>query len=159
MSTEVLQAESSDPTLRSYAHCSAKSTGQLTVLLINLEATMARTVTLAGLELGGLSAPKADGVGGEVVVTEWHLTGPNGTASTEIALNGELLVARVVSGGTEYELPSLEGRPRKIQTGPWQRTQWMAFYRWKWRQPRLLSLNCPHQRQWQECATVRNEKP
>ena len=116
MSTEVLQAESSDPTLRSYAHCSAKSTGQLTVLLINLEATMARTVTLAGLELGGLSAPKADGGGGEVVVTEWHLTGPNGTASTEMALNGELLVAKVVSGGTEYELPSLEGRPRKIQT-------------------------------------------
>ena len=110
MGQTVLRANSSDSTLRAYAHCSADSytndsvanvsVGQITVLLINLEPTMPRTVTLTGL-------PRRQGNAGDNL-KEWHLTGPNGTASTQMALHGKILEATPVSGG--YKLPALDGR-------------------------------------------------
>jgi hypothetical protein len=119
MGTVVLKAASSDPTLRAYAHCSAGVKGSVTVLLINLDPAVQRTVTLDGL----LSTTTADDVdvdgGGGLVTTmttmEWHLTGPNGMNATAIALNGKLLVAKVVAGGTEYDLPPLEGQRQQHQ--------------------------------------------
>ena len=42
-------------------------------------------------------------------MVEWHLTAPQGMNATAMALNGKLLVAKVVAGGTEYDLPPLEG--------------------------------------------------
>jgi hypothetical protein len=35
--------------------------------------------------------------------------------ATQMALNGKLLVAKVVAGGTEYDLPSLEGQQQAAQ--------------------------------------------
>ena len=109
MGTVVLKATSSDPTLRVYAHCSAGGAGATTVLLINLDPTVHRTVTLNGL----LSPSETTGESG--ALTEWHLTGPNGMNATQMALNGKLLVAKVVAGGTEYDLPSLEGQQQAAQ--------------------------------------------
>lgn len=107
MGAKVLKATASDPTLRAYAHCSAANASHITVLLINLEATMPRTITLDSL------LQSNDDLMISATMSEWHLTGPNGTASTQMALNGELLVAKVVGGGTQYQLPSLEGRTMK----------------------------------------------
>jgi hypothetical protein len=78
------------------------------VLLINLDPKTQRTVTLHGLlyslsERGNTSSGSGSGM------LEWHLTGPDGMNATTMALNGKLLVAKVVAGGTEYDLPSLEG--------------------------------------------------
>ena len=112
MGSVVLQATSSDPTLRAYAHCGAEGGGAMTVLLINLEPTMNRTVTL-----NSLMSPSDTGGESGGGMLEWHLTGPNGMNATQMALNGKLLVAKVVAGGTEYELPSLEGQPLPLRDG------------------------------------------
>eukprot|EP01047_Picozoa_sp_COSAG01_P021502 COSAG01_NODE_1249_length_11069_cov_22.388332_4_plen_249_part_00 len=110
MGTRVLTASSSDPTLRAYAHCGADHAPApvVTVLLINLDPTTHRVVTLEGVTISQQERPSSGG--SSMMMQEWHLTGPNGTASTQMALNGQLLVARVGAGGTEYELPSLAGR-------------------------------------------------
>lgn len=79
------------------------------MLLINLDPTTKRSVTLHGLlsaasERGDTSSGSGSGM------LEWHLTGPDGMNATTMALDGKLLVAKVVAGGTEYDLPSLEGQ-------------------------------------------------
>ena len=117
MGSVVLKAVSSDPTLRAYAHCSAAGPGAATVLLINLDPTMLRTVTLHGLSP---TTSEHDGRANGSGILEWHLTGPHGMNATAMALNGKLLVAKVVAGGTEYDLPSLEGQqaPPQAQQAP-----------------------------------------
>ena len=110
MGTEVLRASSSYPSLRAYAHCSAQQHGAVTVLLINLAPRSARTVTLQGL-------PFATGNAATINSTEWHMTGPNGTASSQMALNGKLLQAKIEQGGTTYKLPPLIGRTTKRKMG------------------------------------------
>jgi heparanase 1 len=117
MGTRVLTASSSDPTLRAYAHCGADHAPPapvVTVLLINLDPTTHRVVTLEGVTISQQQQQqqqeRAPSGGSSMMMQEWHLTGPNGTASTQMALNGQLLVASVGAGGTEYELPSLAGR-------------------------------------------------
>ena len=98
MGSVVLRAASDSPTLRSYAHCApGAAAGVATLLLINLEPTLAREVTVEGLAVGGQRR-------------EWHLTGPGGAASPRIALNGAELKARVQ--GDAYELPPLPGATR-----------------------------------------------
>ena len=109
MGSVVLKATSSDPTLRAYSHCSAGGGAAATVLLINLDPTTQRTVTLHGLLPSGDSSERGDTSSGSGML-EWHLTGPDGMNATTMALNGKLLVAKVVAGGTEYDLPSLEGQ-------------------------------------------------
>ena len=116
MGTTALAATSTSPSVRAYAHCSPSSgpssgedgkptagdgtagggsTGGVTGLLLNLDNSTTRNVTLNGFSA---AAPRV----------EWHLTGPGGAGSPKMALNGKLLVAKVA--GTEYELPSLVGR-------------------------------------------------
>ena len=80
--------------------------GGVTILLLNLDNSTTRNVTLNGFSA---AAPRV----------EWHLTGPGGAGSPKMALNGKLLVAKVA--GTEYELPSLAGRavpPSPQAAGP-----------------------------------------
>ena len=112
MGTRVLRATSSDPMLRAYAHCSADHGGATAMLLIHLDPSMPRTVLVDGL---GLPQPLHDNASGSGTMTEWHLTGPNGLNATQMALNGKLLVAKIVAGGTEYDLPSLDGRITPMQ--------------------------------------------
>ena len=109
MGTGVLRTTSSDPSLRAYAHCSAEHAGAVTVLLINLEPSATRKVTLQGLGFASRGPSITDSM-------EWHLTGPNGPASSQIALNGKLLDAKIERNGTVYTLPPLVGRatPRKV---------------------------------------------
>ena len=64
---------------------------------------------------GLLSANEHDTTITSSDMLEWHLTGPHGMNATAMALNGKLLVAKVVAGGTEYDLPSLDGRPSVLQ--------------------------------------------
>lgn len=74
-------------TVRAYAHCtpeapnSAFGSGDLTILLLNLASnqTKATTVTISGVQ--GCDASNCSR-------TEWRLSGPNGTDSPTIALNG-----------------------------------------------------------------------
>lgn len=109
MGSGVLRTTSSDPSLRAYAHCSAEHAGAVTVLLINLEPSVTREVTLQGL-----------GVSRGPTITdsmEWHLTGPHGPASSQIALNGRLLEAKIERNGTVYTLPPLVGRPTPRKVG------------------------------------------
>jgi hypothetical protein len=77
-----------------YAHCSAASAADVTLLLLNLNAAaLDGSTTNATVVL-----PSAfDRV-------EYHLTGPKGTDATALALNGKLLSMTV--GG---RLPELEG--------------------------------------------------
>jgi hypothetical protein len=86
------------------------------VLLVNLDPTTHRTVTLNGL-LSPSSLVDTSSGGNGSAMTEWHLTGPNGMNATQMALNGKLLVAKVVAGGTEYDLPPLEGQQRQEEAG------------------------------------------
>ncbi len=108
MGTGVLRTTSSDPSLRAYAHCSAEQSGAVTVLLINLAPKIAREVTLHGLTFASDTTTITDSM-------EWHLTGPNGSSSSQIALNGKSLEAKIEGNGTVYMLPPLVGRttPRK----------------------------------------------
>ena len=111
MGTNVLRASSSDAMLRAYAHCSADHGGATSVLLIHLDPSVPRTVLIDGLDLSQSLHENASGS----ATIQWHLTGPNGPNSSEVALNGRLLVAKVVAGGTEYDLPSLDGRITPMQ--------------------------------------------
>lgn len=96
MGQKVLKVSTDSDTLRAYAHCSASgAAGDVTVLLLNLSPTTTRKVTLAGMDA-------------VVQHKEWHLTGPNGTASIEMALNGNPLHAH--RGASSWTLPSLDGR-------------------------------------------------
>jgi heparanase len=88
------------PSVRAYAHCAAGAAAVgATVLLLNLDAAANATVSLG--RFGGQASTARK---------EWHLTGPNGTDSTTVALNGKALTFSVdpVSGGAV--LPALEGR-------------------------------------------------
>ena len=117
MGTSVLRATSSDPMLRAYAHCSADRRGAMTVLLIHLDPGMPRTVLIDGLDL---VQPLHENISSTTsTMMEWHLTGPHGPSGQQMALNGKLLVAKVVAGGTEYDLPGLDGRvtPMKREGG------------------------------------------
>jgi len=84
--------------VRAYAHCAAKRTAAVTVLLINLQPRTATNVSLGQLGSGITHR------------TEYHLTGPNGTDASVLALNGAVLRYRVDPSSGEAVLPSLEGR-------------------------------------------------
>jgi heparanase 1 len=95
--------------IRVYAHCAPATSSladdrMVTVLVLN---TSPSATINATLHLGSTGAHQR---------IEWVLTGPNGTASTEMALGGELLALRNSSGGSREEraaghplLPTLEG--------------------------------------------------
>jgi heparanase 1 len=90
MGSNVLKATSSDASfVRAYAHCSAKSSDDLSVLLLNL-APVAINVTLDTTATAR---------------TEYLLTGPDGTDGQAVALNGQRL--QLSAAG---ELPTLPGR-------------------------------------------------
>eukprot|EP01047_Picozoa_sp_COSAG01_P043007 COSAG01_NODE_3792_length_5691_cov_11.941166_7_plen_224_part_00 len=102
MGTGVLAVTSStEPdaarSVRAYAHCTANRTAAVTVLLINLQPRTATNISLGQLGSSGTHR------------TEWHLTGPNGTDASVLALNGALLQYRVDPSSGEAVLPSLEG--------------------------------------------------
>lgn len=95
MGTGVLATKSSSSeTLRAYAHCSADRTG-IAVLLINLD-SKAASVTLTGLS--SISTSTSTSTSGSCASQnncprkDYILTGPNGTNSSEVALNGKLLM-------------------------------------------------------------------
>ena len=96
MGQKVLKVTTDSESLRAYAHCSANSsaTPGVTVLLLNLSPNTPRSVALSGVAVGD--------------AVEWHLTGPNGTASVEMALNGAPL--RAQKNGAGWTLPSLAGK-------------------------------------------------
>ena len=79
---------------RIYAHCTAGTPGDLTMLLINLDPAATVNVTLHG-------------AGAATNRTEYHLTaGPGGVGAGTVALNGAVL--NLSSTGA---LPAMEGRP------------------------------------------------
>lgn len=79
---------------RIYAHCTADTPGDLTMLLINLDPAATVNVTLHG-------------AGAATNRTEYHLTaGPGGVGAGAVALNGAVL--NLSSTGA---LPAMEGRP------------------------------------------------
>lgn len=103
MGPAVVRTLSSDSdSLRAWSHCNAASATDATLLLLNLDpsvnpdgtTTLARNVTL---NVGGVpwTGPR----------TEYHLTGPAGTNSSKVALNGDPIL--LTPGG---EAPPLIGR-------------------------------------------------
>ena len=104
MGTGVIRAISSaNQTVRAYAHCAPdepnsglSTNGDLTVILLNLasSSTPTTSVTLSGIEGCG---PKS------CARTEWLLSGPHGTNSTSVALNGVLLA--LDASGKVPEMP------------------------------------------------------
>jgi len=96
MGTSVIATKSSDAnTVRAYAHCSAKSDDNLTLLLLNLASTQVN-VTLGGAKVATAAR------------TEYFLTGPNGTDGQIVALNDKQLLLSDTG-----KLPSLTGRVGK----------------------------------------------
>jgi heparanase 1 len=92
--------------IRVYAHCAPATSNptdrMVTVLVLNTSPTLTINATL---HLGSTGAHKR---------VEWVLTGPDGTASTEMALGGILLALRNSTGGSiegasHPLLPTLEG--------------------------------------------------
>jgi len=96
MGTAVVATNSDDAnTVRAYAHCSAKASGDLAVLLLNLATSPINvTVKFAGQ-----------------IRTEYILTGPDGTDGQAVALNGQRLVL-----SEEGKVPSLVGVKRDAST-------------------------------------------
>ena len=106
-----------DDQVRTYAHCSAVDAvvgvgslaKDLTILLINLDN---RTQTDITLSLPGTSIPQGRLVKAKV----YTLTGPKGTNSSEIALNGETLeLIQSSSGG--WALPEMKGNDAEFEVG------------------------------------------
>jgi|EP01043_Picozoa_sp_COSAG02_P043592 hypothetical protein len=111
MGTDVLNVSSSNSSnggIRSYAHCSkmgannSVAISSVTLVLINLDKTDWPNATLevaaadSGAAVGSLPS--------SVAATRWLLTGPQGTNSSLVSLNGKLLAL-----DSELNLPELPG--------------------------------------------------
>lgn len=94
MGTQVLSASSTNSStggVRAYAHCSAGSGADVTVVLINL-ANASRPS--AQLVVAGKLLPAS------VAATRYSFTGPSGTNSSVVALNGRILGATLAHCGS-----------------------------------------------------------
>lgn len=87
--------------LRGYAHCAADGSGDITLVLANLDSHNSLQVDVSLTGAGAVSGR-----------TEYHGTGPEGMLSLELALNGKPL--ELNQDGT---LPDIEGQTSS-GTGP-----------------------------------------
>ena len=96
MGPKVVRAVSSaSDSIRAYAHCSARSPTDLTLLLLNLQP--AHTSQPINVTISGVCQS-------ECARVEYRLSGPRGTNATDIALNGVPLTLT-----PEGRLPQMQG--------------------------------------------------
>ena len=130
MGSEViaLRNNRSDHQLRAYAHCSASTSARdelalrgLTVLLINLDSHAQSSIAI---ELPmSLTADGRDTASSESLVQAeaWVLSGPGGTNSSRVALNGVELKLMETAGATVagrqgiQKLPTLNGKAIELK--------------------------------------------
>lgn len=90
MGTKVLNTSSTNSStggIRSYAHCSNLHPNSVTLVLINLDKTDWQNATLEiEADNTGVLLPPTS-----VAATRWLLTGPYGTNSSVVSLNGKIL--------------------------------------------------------------------
>lgn len=112
MGTGVLNVSSTNSSsggIRSYAHCSKMSSDSVTLVLINLDktdwpnATLEIVATDSETSMG--SMPK------DVPTMRWLFTGPQGTNSSLVSLNGELLVL-----SNDSKIPALPGQQEVLHS-------------------------------------------
>ena len=115
MGTQVLNVSSTNSSsggIRSYAHCSSSGTG-VTLVLINLDKHDWPSAALELVTADGGGGP-SDTLPSTVPASRWLLTGPEGTNSSLVSLNGKVLA--LDAGGRKLQLPLLAGSQETFTT-------------------------------------------